>query len=347
MKKIGIDARLINETGVGTYIKNLLSNLPYDKDVKYIIYDYKKSPFRWHSFSEQINFLDQINKDDLDLMHFTYFSYPYFYNKPFIITIHDLTPFFFKTGKASTKNLLIYEIKHFIYKLLLKNAIKKAKQIITPSNTVKIQIGEVFGKKYLEKITVTYEGLSDLFLNNPNTDNQIKLKNIFGNNFFIYVGNFYPHKNIEKLIEAFKKIDSKLILIGKEDYFSAKIKNLVLKNKMQNKILFFKNATPDDLIFFYKNAKALIFPSISEGFGLPPIEAMYFDCPVIASDIPIFNEILENNFIKFDPNSVLDIQEKIKSFSAKKINLNKNTFFEKFSFKKMAIETGKIYKKYL
>src|SRR3989338_6978695 len=130
MHKIGIDARLYSQTGVGIYLRNLLyylekivkSNslfyiylLPEDHDKvqfksKYFIKKLVHS--RWHTISEQIEFAKILHKDDLDLVHFTYFSYPVAYKKKFISTIHDATPFYFKTGKASTKSKFLYEIKH-------------------------------------------------------------------------------------------------------------------------------------------------------------------------------------------------------------------------------------------
>lgn len=360
MKRIGIDARLMNETGVGTYIRNLIRYLPDDKNIQYVVYYYdvcpalngippwrddkfcfKKATYKWHSIEEQTKFLNQINADNLDLMHFTYFSYPYFYNKPFVITIHDLTPYFFKTGKASTKNIITYNIKHFFYKQLMNNAVSNAKAIITPTNTIKNLIKKTF-KINPEKIFTTYEGINKEIIDATQNTN---LKDKFGNNYFLYVGNFYPHKNIELLINTFKKIESsKLVLVGKKDYFYNQINELVIKNNLQNRIIFYENATASDLKYFYKNAKALIFPSFSEGFGLPLVEAAYFSCPIICSDIEVFKEIVPKNKYFFNPN---EPDELIKI-------INENTTYDKttvdfsiFSFSKMARETFAIYKKNL
>jgi glycosyltransferase involved in cell wall biosynthesis len=370
MKKIGIDARLMNETGVGTYIRNLLKYLPKDPDVEYIVYchsgtnemsdriselenkdpiaslqgdkiTFRNSPFRWHSVDEQTKFLNQINSDNLDLMHFTYFSYPYFYSRPFVITIHDLTPYFFKTGKASTKNSLTYNIKHFFYKQLIRNAASKSKAIITPTNTIKNQIVKTFSTNQ-EKIFTTYEGINNEIIDSVENTT---LEDKFGDNFFLYVGNFYPHKNVDLLIKAFKEISNeRIILVGKKDFFYKKIYELVVKNNLKEKIIFYENASAGDLKFFYKNAKALIFPSFSEGFGLPIIEAIYFDCPVICSDIEVFREIIPNNKYFFNPNKVealIKIISETKSYDKTIVN------FDIFSFSKMASETFAIYKKYL
>ena len=169
------------------------------------------------------------------------------------------------------------------------------------------------------------------------------------NNFFIYVGNFYPHKNLEKLVKAFSKIktDSKLILIGPNDFFKNKLSQLIIELKQDQKILFFNNSTLSDLVYFYKNARALIHPSRSEGFGLPLIEAAYFNCPIIASNIKVFKELLGNNYLSFDPNKVDDIESKMKSFIEKKPNFDYMEILKRYSFEKMTAETVKIYIKIL
>src|SRR3989344_5953270 len=112
--KIGIDARLLNNLGrLPTSDIEFYVYVKSHNDFNSQISNFKShiANFQWHSFSEQIGFLHQLYRDDLDLMHFTYFSYPLLYRRPFIITIHDLTPLLFATGKASTHTKIIYSIK--------------------------------------------------------------------------------------------------------------------------------------------------------------------------------------------------------------------------------------------
>src|SRR3989344_6867533 len=134
MKRIGIDARLYYQTGVGVYLRNLLYylNKINPKNLRFIVHVLKKDynklnkehsnisfkgvNARWHTFSEQTLFLFDILKDNLDLMHFTYFSFPVLYPKKYISTVHDTTPLNYKTGKASTKSTFIYNFKHSIFK---------------------------------------------------------------------------------------------------------------------------------------------------------------------------------------------------------------------------------------
>ncbi len=363
MKKIGIDARLYSQTGVGTYLKNILYYLEKKKLKNELFYVYmlpedydhtsfknnkiikKKVNYRWHSIGEQFGFAIRLYADNLDLMHFTYFSYPILYLKKFVATIHDTTPLLFKTGKASTKRQLIYKIKHAFFKIILKQQVTKALRIITPTNMVKKQLIGLYGEKIAQKIIPIYEGVS--YQIRQAKENKL-LSNKF-NNFFIYVGNFYPHKNVENLIKAFRNINKKykLILLGPDDYFAKRILQSINTPKLNNNIFLFKNPLLSDLKYFYKNALALIHPSFSEGFGLPLIEAAYFNCPIIASDIKVFKELLGNSYLSFNPNDTNDITEKIKSFIENKPKYNYVNIFKKYSFEKMTNKTVKIYKEVL
>jgi len=331
MKKIGIDARLFSQTGVGTYIRNLIYYLMQEDTNELVFYLYilpqdrealpalprnfiiRISPYKWHTFQEQTLFCYAILKDKLDLMHFTYFGFPILYRKPFISTIHDITPILFKTGKASTRGKLIYEIKMLAFRIVLYCQVRYSKMIITPSMAIKKSLIQLYGKTCEQKIISIYEGVDYLLIKSKEN---ILLQTKFSFPFFIYVGNFYPHKNIHRLIQAFLEVktDAKLVLIGPKDYFTSKIQSEVRRLNSENKIIFFHNATTSDLKFFYKKAKALIHPSLSEGFGLPIIEAKSFNCPIIVSDIPVFHELVDNYAIYFDPLDKIDIKNKINHF---------------------------------
>src|SRR5690606_5366249 len=84
---------------------------------------------RWHSLSEQLAFYQVLMRDNLDLMHFTYFSYPVLYRRPFVATIHDVTPLIFKTGKASTLPGFLYEIKHSVFQYVMSQQLKNSRAV--------------------------------------------------------------------------------------------------------------------------------------------------------------------------------------------------------------------------
>jgi len=363
MKKIGIDARLYFQTGVGVYIRNLLHYLQdtrlgneylfyiylLDEDFDKIVFSNKnfvkrRANFRWHSISEQIGFLSLIKNDNLDLMHFTYFSYPIFYNRKFIITVHDLTPYFLKTGVSSTKGFIMYQIKHFFYRLVIRQQIEKSSVIVTPTEAVKRQIISKFGAKYNDKIVFIHEGVNYEILDNKDKN---VIKKDTQKSFFIYVGNFYPHKNVESLVKAFSlsKTKADLLLIGPQDYFSGRLRRQITSLGLDDRIKFIFRANKTELIYFYKNALALIHPSLSEGFGLPIIEAAYFNLPVIASDISVFRELMGKDYTSFDPTDITDIRDKIDGF-VKRQKKGINDIAARFSFAEMSRRTMGLYKQY-
>ncbi len=360
MKRIGIDARLYFQTGVGVYLRNLLHFLQKidNKNIEFYIYvlDEESSkieftntrfikravPYRWHKLSEQTSFLISLYRDKLDLMHFTYFSHPILYNRPFIATVHDTILLEHKTGKASTLWSGIYNIKHIAFKLAFSHQIMKSRLIITPTETVKKQLLDIYGTQYESKITALYEGVD--FVKQITNEN-IDLKKTFTHPFILYVGNFYPHKNVEKLIEAFSNIkdEIQLVLVGPADFFSKRTQVLIERLHQTRRVVLYPNATDADLIFFYKHAQMLVHPTLSEGFGLPLIEAAYFNLPVVASDIPVFREILDKEYTSFDPKDIVDIKQKIEFQLKNRARADYSTINKKFSFEKMTHLLDRIY----
>ncbi|HYM64914.1 MAG TPA: glycosyltransferase family 1 protein [Candidatus Sulfotelmatobacter sp.] len=356
--KIGIDARLWNQTGVGRYIRNLVLNLTeIDNKNSYVLFVGKEdekdinvtSPnwkiviadIRWHSLKEQLEFPKILNKENLDLLHFPYFSVPVFYKKPFVVTIHDLIMHHFPTGKASTLPLPLYEIKNLGYQKVINHAVRDSNKLIVPSSFVKEDLINSFNVSS-EKIFVTYEGVDEKILS------KWLGKNIYGK-YFLYVGNAYPHKNLEKLIEAFKNFqkenkETKLLLVGKDDYFYKKIEENL---KEDSSIIFLHNVSDETLSNLYKNAIALVSVSLMEGFGLPVLEAMSQKCLVVCSDIPAFKEVAKDFAIYLDPKNLIDIEKALnnayfKKFEAKIIEKAYNRSLE-FSWKKAALKTLEVY----
>ncbi|MEO6509332.1 MAG: glycosyltransferase, partial [Patescibacteria group bacterium] len=208
--------------------------------------------------------------------------------------------------------------------------------------TVKKQIIGAFGKKYENKIVALHEGVD--FEKMSKMEN-LQLSETYTKKFFLYVGNFYPHKNVERLIKAFARIkkDVQLILIGQSGFFSQRTKDLITSLKMEDKIVFCPDASDEDLIYFYKHAEALVHPSLSEGFGLPVIEARYFGTSVIASNIPVFKEILGDDYVMFNSTDEKDIQDKIERFITEK--KPEKPLSKDFSFEKMTKSLLDIYEK--
>ncbi len=360
--RIGIDCRLWNESGVGRYTRNLVHYLQeLDKENEYILFgltkdaeniksqisnikfQIKTADIRWHTIAEQLQFPKLLNKEKLDLVHFPYFSIPVFYRGKFVITIHDLILHHFPTGKASTLSPFLFKLKLFGYKYVIQKATEEAEKIIAVSKTTKDDIVKTLHIPK-DKIIVIYEGIDETIKSKSKT-------RPIENPYFLYVGNAYPHKNLEKLIEAFRKIELHypqmvLILVGKEDYFYKKIKEKVKKINMGKSIIFYGQADDSQLSSLYSHAKALVAPSLMEGFGLPLLEAMSKSCLVAASDIPSTREICSDAAVYFDPHSVSSIESSLERVLKEKFEENITfglKWAEKFSFEKMAKETLAIY----
>lgn len=362
--KIGIDARLWSESGVGTYTKNLIKNLQsIDSKNTYILFSNKKNideineeitslnfktvlcNISWHSLSEQINFPKLLNSYDLDLMHFTYYSIPIRYKKPYVITIHDLIIYHHPTGKASTLPLPLFKFKHAAYKKIIKKAATNAHSIITPTNYVKKDVEKTLHITS-SKIHTIHEGVEK----HDKEDKQPQgLEDIVSSNFFLYVGNAYPHKNVKNLLKAFiafKKNhhDAKLVLVGREDHFYKKLKQNITKD-----LIILHNIDNKQLTTLYKHAIALVHPSLAEGFGLTPLEAMTAGCVVLASNIDPIKEVCQEKAVYFDPNDAKSITKKMEWI----YNLDKTTkkqyrekgqkHSQKYSWEQMAKKTLELY----
>lgn len=227
--KIGIDGRLIYQTGVGRYIRNLLNNLArLDQQNEYRIFLGKDAfsnyhvpntrwqkrfaDVRWHTFKEQMIMPKLLSEEKLDLVHIPYFNVPIFYTKPMIVTIHDLTILHYATGRATTLPKYLYITRRLGYLMNLAIGLQKVRKIITVSNNTKNDIMKSCHVPE-DKIAVTYEGIDQIFRfqkSGINTHNRVVAEN-----YFLYVGNAYPHKNLSTLLTAFSLL---LKRIGRTEF---------------------------------------------------------------------------------------------------------------------------------
>lgn len=356
--KIGIDARFLGtETGIGRYVLELVKHLEEAEGEKefviflrkenWDIWQPKNPRFKkvladipWYGLKEQLEMPKIIARENIDLMHFPHFNIPFLYKKPFIATIHDLILLKYPSARASTLGPLKFYIKYLFYRLVLQRAIRESRKIIAASEFVKQDILKNFSV-LPEKIKVTYVGVPSAFKNTHDRDCPRR-------DYFLYVGNAYPHKNLEGLMKAFeifnKNKNYNLILIGKEDYFKKR-----LKREFENKNIIFKDFVSDEeLSEFYAGAAAYVFPSFSEGFGVPGIEAMAHGVPVLASNSSCLPEIYGDAALYFDPKNINQMAERMEEI-AKDENLREELIkkgfeqIKKYSWKKCAEETAEIY----
>lgn len=365
--RIGIDVRLWNETGVGRYIRNLVREIGHlDRENEYVLFARTQdqhdietylslgpslrivtADIQWHTAAEQFLFPDIIQKEQIDLMHFPYFSVPVGYTKPYVVTIHDLIVDSFDTGRASTLPLPLYKAKRLAYKFVMRRALKHAKKIITVSQATKQQIVEHYHVPE-DAIAVTYEGVE-------------KIKQVatstFGKNtsdYFLYVGNAYPHKNVEQLVNAFALVheqqpDVSLLIVGKTDYFKERLQEKVKAQHLDEYISFLGFVPDEDLAYLYKHALACVIPSFMEGFGLPALEAMASNCLAVVSDIPVFREICGDAALYIDPHNAESLQAVLlevahNQWKYEKVKEKGKQQAMQFSWEKMAKETIALYK---
>ncbi|MCX6723468.1 MAG: glycosyltransferase family 1 protein, partial [Candidatus Staskawiczbacteria bacterium] len=266
----------------------------------------------------------------------------------YLLTVHDTL---FLESKWSTIKEKI-KFKHIPY------SIKKADHIITVSNFLKTDLLKKFNLPE-NKISTVYCGINDSFYEYPKnaSDMQsIKIKYALPENYILYVGLFNIRKNLVNLIKAFsllkqkEKSPIKLVLVGKFDGKCEDIHKLIKELDIKTEVIFLDYMNNHELPYVYSLSTLFVFPSFYEGFGLPPLEAMASRVPVIASDIPVFQETLKDAALLVNPHDPFEIFLAMnKILNEKKLRLElieKGTARAKnFSWQEAASKTIEIYNK--
>lgn len=356
-KKIVICSREWGSS-TGRYARKLVEHLQdIDKKNNYTVLmpekDYKEwtptSPnfkkmicsYENYSVGEQTGLKKMLDDLRPDLVHFTMTQQPIFYKGKTVTTMHDLTILRFNNP---SKNRYVYYTKKLIYGIVCRIAAKKSIGVLVPTSYVKADVAS-YTKIKSSKIHTTYEGAS--FLDIPAK----KIDNLLDKRYIMYVGRPNPHKNLERLIEAFSIIQSSypdlhLVLAGAKDTLYMEIqKNYA--DKISN-IYFTDYISDSELRWLYENCEAYIFPSLSEGFGLPGLEAMSHNAPVISSNATCLPEVYGDAALYFNPYDIDDMAQKIKHLLTKRTDrkalIKKGKERSKlYSWRKMAIETLDIY----
>ena len=266
-----------------------------------------------------------------------------------VTTTHDLT--MLKHTRPSRFPAWLHQIGIGLYQFLFWFSHIKSKKVIVPSKFVAYELARR-QPSTKSKIIVTYEA----------ADPPIKLKSMAVKGaikpFILHVGSPFPHKNLGILIEAFDEIkktmpDLRLVLAGKvKGQFKKDLKRWVERSPNKADIVAPGFVNEPELKWLYENATAYVFPSLSEGFGLPGLEAMAHNCPVVASDSTCLPEIYGNGAEYFDPENLIDVTRAIeKVLISKKVRAelikNGQNQLKKYSWAKMAAQTLKIYQNLL
>jgi glycosyltransferase involved in cell wall biosynthesis len=358
--KICIDARLwgITHTGIGRYTENLIANLPPESLSNLILIcspenylepkllPYRRVLAKYHPYSvlSQFEMFIIWLKTRPRLFHATHSSIPVFWPGKIIVTFHDLIRHFSYGPDTTTRHHLFYWLKYFSYLMVDRIALWRAVKVLVPSDYWKNQIVNKFHTPE-SKIIVTYEGVTPEI--SPDTSPlkfKIKLP------YVVYTGNLYPHKNIEVLLSAVRKLKGSvhLVLVGARGVFTGQAKTKIDGNGIGEWVTLLGRLTDGELSNLYSHALAFVFPSKIEGFGLTGLEAMSSGLPVIAAKASCLPEIYADAALYFNPDHPDELVAQINSLKSdsrlrrKMITLGFNRV-KLYSWAKMGRQTWKIY----
>lgn len=359
-KTIVIDARELR-TSTGRYVERLLHYLQQvDTDLshRYVVLLKPKDfdgwepkskrfrklpcPYKEFTFGEQLGLAWQLYKLKPDLVHFPMAQQPVLYRRRTVTTIQDLTTVRFFNP---SKNRLVFALKQRVYAWVIRRVAHKSKLVITPTEYVKDDVAR-FADINSRKITVTYEG-SDQVAAEPEQVDELADKQ-----FIMYVGRPTPHKNLPRLIEAYAQLKQKhpellLVLAGKKDVNYRRLARDTAAKGIEG-VVFTGFVSDGQLRWLYQHCAAYVFASLSEGFGLPGLEAMATGAPVVSSNATCLPEVQGTAAHYFDPADVDDMARAINDVLTKpalrsRLIADGKKQAAKYSWQRMAEQTLAVY----
>ncbi|MFZ0733807.1 MAG: glycosyltransferase family 1 protein [Candidatus Sulfotelmatobacter sp.] len=329
--KIAIDIRRMTEFGVGTYIRNVVRTLgrvdhenPYfligppvkSQEIGPLPPNFKTIPLLAPERTLQgyREFRRALKKLDCDLVHIpNLFSVPRALPCPYVMTVHDMLEHMSRTHSDSG-------FMRAVYFQLTKRVLAGAARIFAVSNFTRTEIEKLFDIP-LTHIEVVYNAIDERFLHGHATPADralIAQRYQVTYPFLLYAGRISPHKNVVRMIEAFSALktelekdncypDLKLIIIGDDLSGNPDLRRTVVRSGVQNDVRFLGFVPIEVLRIFYDEAKVFVFPSLYEGFGLPPLEAMAHGTPVVTSNVSSLPEVVGNAAVLVNPENVFEI----------------------------------------
>jgi glycosyltransferase involved in cell wall biosynthesis len=327
--RVAIDIRKINQFGVGTYIWNLVRNLAaIDGQTEYLLIGCNQNfhelgplpgnfkqlyqPEEESLWRHHITVPFAVRRQNVDVLHVPHHEAPFFHPSKTVVTIHDCVHLLFPQEDSSKFQ------KHLSY-LQTKRVVEGARRVLAVSKSTKEDLINIFGMPE-SKITVVHNALDERFAfsHTPGERKHVLERYQLKDPFVLYSGKIRPHKNLHRLIEAFAVLKSelvdderykslKLIIIGDELSKHQYLRLTVIRSGAQQDVRFFGFVPYPILRVFYQSAALFAFPSLYEGFGLPPLEAMANRTPVIASNTSSLPEVLDDAAVLVNPENVFDI----------------------------------------
>lgn len=328
---IGFEAKRVfhNKTGLGNYSRDLIRLLSqYFPENNYFLYNPKPSDkklfepnnitvlekkpssafyTKFYNIWRQKGVTADLVKDKVTIFHGLSGEIPSGLrakNIKSVVTIHDLI--FMKFPNLYS----FFDRKIHFYKF--RKAAQESDLIIAISEQTKNDIIE-FLKIEPSKIKVIYQGCHASFKEDFTEEEQHEVIRKFSlpKNFVLNVGTIEARKNILLVVKAIKNIDTCLVIVGQETQYAVEVKNFIKDNNLEHKVLFLKGLTIRELAILYKLATIFVYPSLYEGFGIPIIEALYSETPIITTNGGVFPEAGGPNSIYVDPTNVVQMQEAI------------------------------------
>lgn len=365
MKHIVIDAR-IRPSSTGRYVDRLLEHLQQiDTENTYTIllgpsdnwqptasnFTARTCHYKRFTFNplEQVTYGHYLRSLKPDLVHFSMTPLePVFYFGKRITTTHDLTMLRF--ARAGKLPLPLHWARMTGYRFLFWHSHRAARHIIAISKFVANDIAQLhpFAAK---KTTVIYESSEP-----PLKTAAQPLKGVT-QPFIMHTGIPFPHKNLERLVQAFelmkeKQPDLQLVLSGKKEYYFEEFIKWLAASPVKDSVIIPGFVTDPELKWLYEHAEAYVLPALSEGFGLPGLEAMAHNCPLVSSNATCLPEIYGQAALYFDPENIEDIAAKVERVISDK-KLRKELVakgqdqLKKYSWTRMAEQTLALYKSIL
>ena len=316
--RIAIDARKLHDYGIGTYVRNILRELDRcDSADTYVLlcreadakgltaqsrhFEALVERAGNYSIREQVTIPFDLWRARVDLFHAPHYVVSPLTPRPYVVTIHDCIHLRFP-------QYLPNKAAHVYARAMMTVAARRAARILTVSNASKDDILHFLGVP-ADKVEVIYNGL-DLRLAAPPTEEQIERvrdRFMLTSPFILYTGNIKPHKNVDRLIEAYAilrergRTNVKLLIIGEEISRFPNLRRLVHRHQLHGHVRFFGFVPDATLAVLYRLASVFVFPSLYEGFGLPPLEAMAAGVPVITSNVSSLPEVVGDAALLIDP----------------------------------------------
>jgi glycosyltransferase involved in cell wall biosynthesis len=317
--RIAIDARKIRDYGIGTYLRNLLRHLSrLDAQTEYVLLcraddstameevgaNFRAIPETAKSYSirEQVRIPLALRRERIDLFHAPHYVLPPLTPCKSVVTIHDCIHLRFP-------QYLPHRLGYAYARSAMWMATHRANRVLTVSEASKRDILRYFHIPE-KRIDVIYNAIDDRLGETPQPDEIERVRDRYQLNapYVLYAGNIKPHKNLERLIEAFHMLRQdpdlthvKLLIIGDEISKYATLRRAVHRYKLHKYVRFFGFVPDKTLAVLYRLARVFVFPSLYEGFGFPPLEAMASGTPVITSNVSSLPEVVGDAALLIDP----------------------------------------------